>query len=137
MSSGATLVRQCLLAEVGEAGQARLARARLCVAQGNGADGALAGEVEREYLLRAGVGEVSAVGGASAVGPVAFAHARFFAHAEARAVAAGSWRALGQLRDALGLDAADAARAVEPRTDGTPSGDRLRSADAPNGVAGD
>ncbi|HEV8549958.1 MAG TPA: hypothetical protein VGQ57_13035 [Polyangiaceae bacterium] len=73
------------LAEVGAAGQARLAAAHVPV---NGCEGAL---TELVYLERAGVGAVSLDALAQ---PVPFAHAQVFRHAAPRRHAAGAWRAL-------------------------------------------
>jgi hypothetical protein len=85
--------RQRLLAAVGELGQARIAAATYVVSN----DGSLSSEVEREYLLRAGAAELLA---SSEPGLVP-AHAHAFRHAEARDFAAGAWRALAQLKNAL------------------------------------
>ena len=72
------------LAEVGAAGQARLAAAHVPLS----GEGALTGLV---YLERAGVGAVSLDALAD---PGPFAHARVFHHAATRRHAAGAWRAL-------------------------------------------
>jgi hypothetical protein len=85
--------RQRLLAAVGDLGQARLAAATYVV----GGDGSLSSEIEREYLTRAGATELLA----SREPSPAFAHAAAFRHAEARDFAAGAWRALSQLKNAL------------------------------------
>ncbi len=85
--------RQIRLAEVGVAGQARLAAAALDC----GVD--RAGRVEREYLKRAGVGSLH---DRLAEGPM-FAHAASFRHPGCREVAAGAWRALRQINTTLGL----------------------------------
>ena len=77
--------RQRRLAEIGDAGQARLLAASLRVA---GTDGAL---TELVYLHRAGVGAVAIDALAE---PRPFAHAAFFHHAVTRRHAAGAWRAL-------------------------------------------
>jgi|GEM_PF-540205 len=82
------------LAEVGDDGQARIAALDLLVPDGPGA------EVEREYLLRAGVRRAQ-------IAPLStppFPHAGHFGFAAPREVAAGAWRALTHLRAALGLD---------------------------------
>ncbi|RYZ07957.1 MAG: hypothetical protein EOO73_09655 [Myxococcales bacterium] len=85
--------RQRLLAAVGEHGQARLVAATYVVS----GDGSLSSEIEREYLARAGASELLA---SREPGPT-FAHAAAFRHAEARDFAAGAWRALMQLKNAL------------------------------------
>jgi hypothetical protein len=85
--------RQRQLAAVGELGQARIADATYVVP----AEASLAAEVEREYLARAGAVLLVAD---RETGP-AFAHAAAFRHAEARDFAAGAWRALCQLKQAL------------------------------------
>ncbi len=84
--------RQIRLAEVGVAGQARIEHAEAVV---RGADGA---DVEREYLLRAGVGSIRVEADAPAE---PFAHAAAFRFGAARDVASGAWRALGVIRAAL------------------------------------
>jgi hypothetical protein len=80
--------RQERLAEVGPAGQARLARARVVVR--NDASGAVAAE----YLERAGDGSVERSAAASAPD---FAHAHVFRHPAARDVGEGAWRALREM----------------------------------------
>ncbi len=85
--------RQRLLAVVGEQGQDRIAAATYVVAE----DGSSSSEIEREYLARAGARQLVAVREPSP----AFAHAAAFRHAEARDFAAGAWRALEQLKNAL------------------------------------
>ncbi len=88
--------RQRRLREVGEAGQARIAAARLDV---NDSDGAL---VEALYLHRAGVERVSITPRAAAE---PFTHAAAFRFAATRSVGAGAWRALDKLRGVLEDDA--------------------------------
>jgi hypothetical protein len=85
--------RQRMLAAVGDQGQQRIARATYVVS----ADSALASSVEREYLTRAGAEHFHERLDA----PAAFAHAGVFQYAAARDFAAGAWRALAQLRNAL------------------------------------
>jgi hypothetical protein len=86
-------VRQILVAEIGEAGQARLADA-VSPVSGDG----LAHEIATAYASRAGVGSV-------VPGPLdeaALAPA-FLEDPAARAVVAGSRAALASLRAALGM----------------------------------
>lgn len=85
--------RQRLLASVGDAGQRRISAATYVVS--GGADPSAS--VEREYLARAGAELLRTRDEAAA----AFTHAAAFHHAEARDFAAGAWRALCQLRNAL------------------------------------
>jgi len=82
-------VRQRRLAEVGEAGQARLLAAEWRVAGSEGA------EVERAYLERAGFRSVRLD---AAAAPLPFVHAGLFRHLASRSLAAGAWRALGAIR---------------------------------------
>lgn len=84
--------RQRRLREVGDAGQARIAAARLAVQD---RDGAL---VEAMYLYRAGVERVDITPRA---GAEPFAHADVFRFAAAGNVGAGAWRALEKLRAVL------------------------------------
>ena len=84
--------RQRRLRDVGDAGQARIASARLSVRD---SDGAL---VEAMYLHRAGVERVDIVPHEDAE---PFAHAGFFRFAGPSSAAAGAWRALGKLRGVL------------------------------------
>ncbi|HTA90253.1 MAG TPA: hypothetical protein VK745_11775 [Polyangiaceae bacterium] len=86
------LTRQIRLAEVGIAGQARLAAASLEV---RGRDGSLA---ELVYLHRAGVERVALRTDRVAV---PFSHEALFRHDDARRLAAGAWRALTQIRGIL------------------------------------
>jgi hypothetical protein len=86
--------RQRRLLEVGEAGQAALARSAVRTAA---LDGCV---VEIVYLNRAGVGRV-AVSTLAEARP--FAHHAAFHHAASRAVAWGAWRALTHVRGVLGL----------------------------------
>jgi len=90
------LTRQIRLAEVGIEGQARLSRATLCV---RGRDGSLA---EFVYLHRAGIERLTLNPNLPAV---AFEHASLFRHASTRRLAAGAWRALGQIRNVLAFSA--------------------------------
>ena len=85
--------RQRMLAAVGDQGQQRIARATY-LASG---DSALSSSVEREYLTRAGAEQFADRDGP----PAAFAHSSAFHNAAARAFAAGTWRALAQLRNVL------------------------------------
>ena len=90
------LTRQIRLAEVGLEGQARLSRATLCVA---GNEGSWA---EFLYLHRAGIERLSLQPNLPAV---SFEHASLFRHPSTRRLGAGAWRALGQIRNMLGLSA--------------------------------
>ncbi len=84
--------RQQRLPEVGDLGQARLARASLHVAAGPAAGTELA------YLERAGVGAVFL----SSLGQqTPFVHAGYFRHAASRTLAAGAWRALHKINASL------------------------------------
>jgi hypothetical protein len=85
--------RQRLLAAVGDAGQARIARSRYCVTPGV----TVAAQIERDYLTRAGAELLDETGEARAT----FRHAGAFENAAARDFAEGAWRALGQIRSAL------------------------------------
>ncbi len=87
--------RQRRLAEVGDAGQARIERAQAHVL---GTEGAL---TEVSYLARAGVGSVTVIPNLE---PTPFLHASWFRHDATRAYGAGAWRALATLRGALGVD---------------------------------
>jgi hypothetical protein len=89
--------RQRRLPEVGAAGQARIAAAEIELSSSDGAMEELA------YLCRAGVERVSV---SSNVEPRPFAHEGAFRFAESRAVAAGAWRALGELRRILEVEPA-------------------------------
>jgi len=89
--------RQRRLAEVGDAGQARLGAASHRVA---GADGAV---TEFLYLHRAGF---RAVHLDTLAPPRPFAHAGAFHHAAARRHAAGAWRALRAITELLGRPSA-------------------------------
>lgn len=86
--------RQERLAEVGAAGQERIVRSTAVVRGTRGAD------IERLYLLRAGVGDVIA---REAEAPEPFVHAAAFEFDAARDFAAGAWRALRTLRTTLGI----------------------------------
>jgi hypothetical protein len=85
--------RQRLLAAVGDAGQARIARTRYRVAS----DASLAAQIEREYLARAGAELFETADGSGAP----FRHAAAFENAVARDFAEGAWRALCHIRSAL------------------------------------
>jgi hypothetical protein len=85
-------VRQKRLAEVGDAGQARLLAAEHRVAGTDGAD------TERAYLTRAGFRAVTEDALAE---PRPFVHAGVFRHAGPRSQAAGAWRALIAIREVL------------------------------------
>ena len=85
--------RQRRLAEIGDAGQARLLAASHRIA---GTDGALA---ELQYLQRAGFRAVAIDALAE---PRPFAHAELFRHAVTRRQAAGTWRALRAITELLG-----------------------------------
>jgi hypothetical protein len=87
--------RQMRLRDVGIDGQARLGRAALEV---HGNEGAL---VEFLYLCRAGVERLDLLPSAT---PAAFAHANSFRFRETRSLAAGAWRALGQIRRVLSTE---------------------------------
>lgn len=86
--------RQIRLDEVGRDGQARICTA---TAEVRGCDGNL---VELCYLERAGF---QAVMMQPHAGPPPFVHEQWFRFAESRRVAAGAWRALDQIRRALGI----------------------------------
>jgi hypothetical protein len=85
--------RQRRLAEIGDAGQARLLAASHRV---RGTDGA---STELAYLERAGFRAVELDALAE---PTPFAHAALFRHAAARGHAAGAWRALRAITELLG-----------------------------------
>jgi molybdopterin/thiamine biosynthesis adenylyltransferase len=84
--------RQRRLAEIGDAGQARLLAASHRVA---GTDGAL---TELAYLHRAGFRAVTLDAIAE---PRPFAHAELFRHDVTRRQAAGTWRALRAITELL------------------------------------
>lgn len=88
--------RQTRLPEVGAAGQARIANARLEV---SGNDGAI---LEAEYLHRAGVLCLEL---RPRHEPKPFPHERAFRFAASRRVGAGAWRALDRIRQLLGVSA--------------------------------
>jgi hypothetical protein len=83
--------RQERLGEVGLEGQRK-------IASSTGAVGGEGADVERAYLAGAGVGCVIPRRGE----PESFAHASVFEFDGPRQVGAGAWRALAQLRAALG-----------------------------------
>jgi hypothetical protein len=89
----ARYVRQMLVAEIGEAGQARLAAAEARLS-GEG----LAHEMAAAYASRAGIGRVAA----GAIDERALAPS-FLEEPAARAVVAGSRAALASIRRALGV----------------------------------
>jgi hypothetical protein len=86
--------RQRRLGEVGASGQERLLAARLVLPDHEG------GEIEREYLARAGIGSVEVDPSATAA-PFPFASEFEFEHS--RAFARGTWSALVNIRKVLGL----------------------------------
>jgi hypothetical protein len=94
--------RQRRLREIGDAGQERLAAARITVggraesrrAESPGQARESAAVVELVYLHRAGVGSVAIDALAT---PRAFVHAAIFQNEAARRHAAGAWRALRSL----------------------------------------
>jgi hypothetical protein len=86
--------RQRRLAQVGDAGQARLEDARFDVTAGPSA------LVEVAYLARAGARAVLVD---RFLPRAPFAHAAHFRHAASRRLAAGSWRALQKLTATLRL----------------------------------
>jgi len=88
--------RQRRLAEIGDAGQARIERATASVRSGDPS-----AITELSYLIRAGVGAASALPDADAE---PFVHASLFRFEAPRAVGAGAWRALGKLRRAVEMD---------------------------------
>jgi len=92
MDEGDRYSRQRRLAEVGDAGQARLERAEIGVAAGTAAS------IELAYLARAGVRAVLI---SRWQAPETFTHAAHFRHASSRRLAAGSWRALQQIKRIL------------------------------------
>ncbi|HEX3594496.1 MAG TPA: hypothetical protein VHU80_05320 [Polyangiaceae bacterium] len=96
MSDSERFGRQERLAEVGPVGQARIVRFSAVVRGVEGAD------VERAYLLGAGVGDVKMEPGAA---PEPFPHAHAFRFVASREVGAGAWRALVELREALEIEA--------------------------------
>ena len=73
-----------------------MSRASLCV---RGSDGSL---TEFVYLHRAGIERLCLQPDLPAA---PFQHAGLFRHAGTRRLAAGAWRALGQIRDVLALPA--------------------------------
>lgn len=84
--------RQRILAEVGAAGQARIAAAHVAL-------GAYPGvELEQEYLRRAGVGSVELEPESA---PAPFPFAEQFEFAAARTLAHAAWSALDHLRNIL------------------------------------
>ncbi|MCL2778575.1 MAG: hypothetical protein FWD73_11270 [Polyangiaceae bacterium] len=99
----ARYVRQVRVAEIGEAGQARLA-ASLVVLQGQG----FAREIEEMYLRLAGV-PIAPLAAPSAGADAANellpvdASSLGIENAAARDVAAGAWRALVAMRQILGI----------------------------------
>ncbi len=100
--------RQRRLPEVGDEGQRRIHDADLRVCGGDGA------VVETVYLLRVGVERVEMT---PSNPPSEFAHASFFQFDSARRVAAGSWRALGKIRDVLELGPHDNEKRSSKPTD--------------------
>jgi len=104
VSERSRFVRQMLLAEIGESGQARLGSAVAHIA-GQG----LAHEIATAYATRAGIGTI--VPGAI---DEATSAPSFLESSAARAVVAGSRAALASMRAALGLDAAKENRRTAP-----------------------
>lgn len=94
MSDPRTL-RQRLVVEIGEAGQARIGAARALV-RGEG----LAAEVERRYLEGAGFAAVEAAPGEAEPPAIAEALRPLALDASAEAVVHGAARALAQIRAA-------------------------------------
>ena len=94
MSENTRFSRQERLAEVGPAGQERIVGSTAVVRGARGAD------VERLYLVAAGVGRVTA---RETEAPEPFVHAAAFEFDAARDVGAGAWRALRTLRATLGI----------------------------------
>ena len=92
MSDGDRFARQERLSEVGPDGQERIRRSTAVVRGVAGAN------VERAYLLGAGVGAVAAEPTGE---PEPFVHGGAFQFAAARDVGAGAWRALAELRRTL------------------------------------
>jgi hypothetical protein len=88
--------RQLRLPEVGAAGQARIAEARVEV---HGNDGAI---LEAEYLHRAGVLCLEI---RPRLEPVPFRHESAFRFAAPRRVGAGAWRALHRIKKLVGVSA--------------------------------
>lgn len=91
---GDPLSRQRCLVEVGEEGQSRLAALDAIVPETDCSD------IEREYLLRAGVRSVTVASSP----PVSFPHAAHFRSLAARRIATGAWGALRRIRLALGVE---------------------------------
>ncbi|HEY2409352.1 MAG TPA: hypothetical protein VGI10_25275 [Polyangiaceae bacterium] len=89
MDDAHPLSRQMRLFEIGPSGQARLDAARLVIGTGPGSP------VELSYLCRAGVGNITLT---SHDPCPSFPHAPSFRHTAARDFAAGSWRALTQIK---------------------------------------
>jgi hypothetical protein len=87
--------RQRRLTEVGHEGQRRLATARLILAPHAGVD------VERDYLVRAGVSQIQVDPEGS---PPPFPWPEFFEFTAPLCVARGAWCALSRIRTVLGLD---------------------------------
>jgi hypothetical protein len=84
--------RQRILAEVGAAGQAKIAGARLALAPEPGVD------IELEYLRRAGVGSAVVE---PELAPQAFPFAAEFEFVATRTLARAAWSALDHLRNIL------------------------------------
>lgn len=99
MSSDARFRPQARLAEVGQLGMQKILAAHFRVQEQPG------GWVEQAYLERAG-GAVESVRGQGTTTPPQepeFAHRKAFHYAAAEEIAGGSWRALRQLRQTLGI----------------------------------
>lgn len=94
-------LRQRLVAEIGEAGQAKIVAARAVVA-GNG----LAAEVERRYLEGAAFGAVEVEpSGVAPIPAIAASLDAIGGDESAQDVILGAARALAQIRRAAGIDA--------------------------------
>jgi hypothetical protein len=94
--ASAKFARQLCLPEVGQGGQQALCQAERAIPLAGAAV-----EVEREYLMRAGVQVVAGDRAAQA----SFAHAPYFRHEQSSAVAEGAWRALTEIKTVLELGA--------------------------------
>jgi hypothetical protein len=99
MSEADPFARQRRLAEVGDAGQARIERAEVRLSAHE--PGAIVG---MSYLLRAGTRAVS-LHVKPSVESTAFPHAGAFRFAVTRELGAGAWQALAALRRALEISA--------------------------------
>lgn len=109
MSDYVRFLRQMLLAEVGETGQARIAAAVAAVGAPSNAGPTLAHDVASRYARGAGFARVEA----GAVDVDALAPVAIVRVAAAREVLAGSRAALASMRAALGLADAVGATSCE------------------------